>query len=159
MKKLMALLMGVVCAFSLTACGETAVEEPQEKVFSTSDIQAIVDAGAFSEELEELDADTAFMLYQLADYGLLREDLTEAAVIRSAGATCEEGAVLVFTDAARADIAAEALGDYLENQIETNVDYHPNEIPKLEGAVLKVRENTVLMTVANDAAAVRSVYE
>ena len=67
--------------------------------------------------------------------------------------------MLVFTDAARADIAAEALGDYLENQIETTVDYRPIEIPKLEGAVLKVRENTVLMTVANDAAAVRSVYE
>ena len=99
------------------------------------------------------------MLYQLAEYGLVREDLTEAAVIRSAGATCEEGAVLVFADAAKADTAAEALGDYLENQIETNVDYRPNEIPKLEGAVLKVRENTVLMTVANDAAAVRSVYE
>ena len=67
--------------------------------------------------------------------------------------------MLVFADAAKADPAAEALGDYLENQIETNVDYRPNEIPKLEGAVLKVRENTVLMTVANDAAAVRSVYE
>ena len=51
MRKLTALLLGIVCAFSLTACGETAVEAPQEKVFSTSDIQTIVDAGAFSEGL------------------------------------------------------------------------------------------------------------
>ena len=30
----------------------------------------LVDAGAFSESLEEVDADTAFALYKLADYGL-----------------------------------------------------------------------------------------
>ena len=159
MKRWIALLMSVICAVSLTACGAAEGEEAPEKGFSASDLEKIVGVGAFSEDLEELDADTAFMLYKLADYGLAREDLTEAAVLRSAGATCEEGAVLVFSDAEKAGVAAEALEDYLESQIATNVDYRPDEIPKLEGAILKVQGNTVLMTVANDAAAVRSVYE
>ena len=159
MKKLMALMMGIVCAIGLTACGEKAQEAPQEQKFETTLVEAAAQAGAFSEELEELDADTAFMLYKLADFGLIREDLTEAAVLRSAGATCEEGAVLIFADEAKAGVAAEAMGSYLEGQIEGNEDYRPNEIPKLEGAILKTQGNTLLMVVANDAAAVRSLFE
>ena len=159
MKKLMALMMGIVCAIGLTACGEKAQEAPQEQKFETTLVEAAAQAGAFSEELEELDADTAFMLYKLGDFGLVREDLTEAAVLRSAGATCEEGAVLIFADEAKAGVAAEAMGSYLEGQIEGNEDYRPNEIPKLEGAILKTQGNTLLMVVANDAAAVRSLFE
>ena len=159
MKKLMALMMGIVCAIGLTACGEKAQEAPQEQKFETTLVEAAAQVGAFSEELEELDADTAFMLYKLADFGLIREDLTEAAVLRSAGATCEEGAVLIFVDEAKAGVAAEAMGSYLEGQIEGNEDYRPNEIPKLEGAILKTQGNTLLMVVANDAAAVRSLFE
>lgn len=159
MKKLMALMMGIVCAIGLTACGEKAQEAPQEQKFETTLVEAAAQVGAFSEELEELDADTAFMLYKLADFGLVREDLTEAAVLRSAGATCEEGAVLIFADEAKAGVAAEAMGSYLEGQIEGNEDYRPNEIPKLEGAILKTQGNTLLMVVANDAAAVRSLFE
>ena len=160
MKKLLALMLGVVCALGLTACGGTEEKSPaQEKELELTLVTGMVQAGAFSEELEELDADTAFMLYRLADYGLSREDLTDAAVLRSAGATCEEGAVLLFTDEEKAGKAAEAMGDYLAGQIEANENYRPNEIPKLEGAVLKVQGKTLLLAVANDAAAVRSLFE
>lgn len=159
MKKLLALMLGVVCVLGLTACGEKAPASAQEQGYELGALASMVEAGAFSEELEELDGDTAFMLYKLADYGLVREDLTDAAVLRSAGATCEEGAVLIFADGEKADVAAEALSSYLESQIEANESYRPNEIPKLQGAVLKVQGNTVLLAVANDAAAVRSVFE
>ena len=147
MKKLTALMVAFVCVLTMSACGSKSEVE----VFTLESLNRVQEAGAFSEELEELDADTAFMLYQLADYDLSREDLTEAAVMRSAGATCEEGAVLIFSDADKAAKAAEAVGDYLEGQIEANADYRPNEIPKLEGAVLITRANTLLMVVPNDA--------
>ena len=159
MKNIVKLLLGLVCAMALVACGGQQEQMTEEPGFALSDVQAMVDAGAFSDELEELDADIAFMLYKLGDYGLVREDLTDAAVLRSAGATCEEGAVLVLKDAAAAEKAAEALGGYLESQIDSNVDYRPAEIPKLEGATLMTRGNTVLLAVANDAAAVRSLFE
>ena len=155
MKKLMALMLAFVCVLTMTACGG----KTEGEVFNLESLDKVQQAGAFSEELEELDADTAFMLYKLADYGLSRENLSEAAVERSAGATCEEGAVLIFSDAEKANAAAEAMGDYLESQIEANVNYRPNEIPKLEGAILLVRANTVLLVVPNDAAAVRNLFE
>ena len=159
MKKLLALLLGAGMLLGMTACGQKEETPAPVKSFETSLVQELVNAGAFSEELEELDADTAFMLYRFAEYGMVREDLTDAVVLRSAGATCEEGAVLIFADGEKASAAAEALEDYLDSQIETNEDYRPNEIPKLQGAVLKVEGNSVLMAVPNDAAAVRNVFE
>ena len=57
----------------LAACGgaeEKAGFDPEIT------LQALADAGAFSEELEELDGDTAFTLYGLGNSGLEREDLT-----------------------------------------------------------------------------------
>jgi len=135
--------------------------------YSVEDVRAIADAGAFSEELEELDGDTAFALYKLADYGLEREELADCAVLRSAGATCEETAVLVLTGGSgdagdsleQAETAAAALEDYVKGQIAANEDYRPGEIPKLEEALVRRSGNTVLLVVANDLEAAKSAIE
>ena len=74
MKKLMALMMAIVCVLTMTACG--GEKQKSVSAFTVETVNEVQKAGAFSEELEELDADTAFMLYKLADYGLVREDLS-----------------------------------------------------------------------------------
>lgn len=140
-------LLILLCLFALTSCQGKTEAAP---AYDTTRLQAMVDAGAFSEELEELDGDTAFALYRLADYGLSREDLTDCAVLRSAGATCEEGAVLIWKTQDQAKQATQALADYIQGQIESNRDYRPGEIPKLEKALIDCRENTLLLAVAND---------
>ena len=152
MKKLLTVTLALALALGLTACGGKA-----EKTYTTKDVQAMADAGAFSEELEELDADIAFALYKLADYGLAREELTDCAVLRSAGATCEEGAVLVFASADKAKTAEGALKDYIQSQIEANEDYRPDEIPKLEDAYISQRGITLLLVVANDIDSAKDV--
>lgn len=154
MKKLLTVTLALALVLGLTACGGKA-----EKTYTTKDVQAMADAGAFSEELEELDADIAFALYKLADDGLVREDLTDCAVLRSAGATCEEAVVLVFTDSDKAETAADALKDYIQHQIDENTDYRPAEIPKLENAYIDRRGESVLMVVANDIDAAKKAVE
>ena len=144
MKKLLPIVLALSLALSLSACGGG------EESYKPEDVRAMADAGAFSEELEELDGDTAFALYGLADRGLEREDLTDCAILRSAGATCEEGAVLVFTGADKAKTAKEALENYVQSQIEANTEYRPAEIPKLEAALVDVRGETLLLVVANE---------
>ena len=116
-------------------------------------------AGAFSETLEELDGDVAFTLYRLADYGLTQEDMKECAVLRSAGATCEEAAVLVFTDSDKAESAEQAMKDYVQSQIDANRDYRPAEIPKLEEALVDRRGESVLLVVAEDRQAAEHAVE
>ena len=140
----------------LAACGgaeEKAGFDPEIT------LQALADAGAFSEELEELDGDTAFTLYGLGNSGLEREDLTAAKVLRSAGATCEEGAVLVFTSGDQAQTAVQVLGDYVQKQIDSNRDYRPQELPKLESAVIMQGGQYVVLIVAADNSAARTIAE
>ncbi len=161
MKKIITLFLAGLTVLSLAACGQTN-PEPEPRRFELTDVQTLAEEGVFSEELEQLDADIAFALYHLADYGLTLKDLTDAAMLRSAGATCEEAAVLLFDVddwAEKTDKAVQALEDYLQNQIDTNVDYRPDEIPKLESALLEARGNRVVLVVANDAAKAKSLLE
>ena len=148
MKRAFGLMLAVMLALVLTACEDSSGEQPRN--FTTGDVQNLVEAGVFSEELEELDADVAFALYRLGDCGLSREDLMEAAVVRSAGATCEEAAVLLFVDEKAAERAEQAMEDYLEGQIESNINYRPDEIPKLENAILEKRAEGMVLVVAHD---------
>ena len=153
MKKLLHMTLVLALLLGLSACAKGG-DNDAPPLYGTYHVAALVEAGAFSEELEELDGDTAFMLYKLADYDLEREDLKDCAVQRSAGATCEEAAVLVFTSADKAKTAKGALEDYVQGQIEANTDYRPAEIPKLEVALVDVRGETLLLAVANDREAV-----
>ncbi len=154
MKKLLAITLALALGLGITACGGKDAGG-----YKTADVQAMADAGAFSETLEELDADVAFALYKLADAGLEREDLKDCAVLRSAGATCEEGAVLVLSGEKAAKSAGDALKTYVQGQIDANVDYLPAEIPKLEGAYIDVKGSTVLMVVANNLDAAKNAVK
>lgn len=152
------LLAALTCGvLLLAACG--GGETSGDAAWTKEDAQKILDSAAFSEELEELDLDTAWMLYGLGDAGLERESLTDGVCRRSAGATCEELTVLIFDSAQTAEAALDALDGYLEGQIASNTDYRPAEIPKLEGAWVEQRENTVLMAVADDMDAAKAAVE
>ena len=158
MKKLLHMTLVLALLLGLSACAKGG-DNDAPPLYGTYHVAALVEAGAFSEELEELDGDTAFMLYKLADYDLEREDLKDCAVQRSAGATCEEAAVLVFTSADKAKTAKGALEDYVQGQIDANTDYRPAEIPKLEGALVDVRGETLLLAVANDLEAAKEAVK
>jgi hypothetical protein len=146
MKKRVLLGLILACVLCLTACGA----QSKSSVWTEENAQTILSSGAFSETLEEVDADTAFALYQLSGQSLNRDALTGCFVRRSAGATCEELAFLQFSEQAQAASAKDALDAYVQNQIAANQDYRPSEIPKLESAWVEQRGNTLLLVVAND---------
>lgn len=135
------LLTGLL--LSLAACG--GQEETPLRDFTTADAQTLLNSDAFSEALEEIDLDIACELY-----GLDRNKVNEGAVYGSTGATAEELAIFVFTDADTAQAAQETFQTRIADRSETMKDYLPNEVPKLEKAVLEVRGVTLLFVVAND---------
>lgn len=153
-KSVFCLLAALALVLTLAACGGG---KPSSSPYDTSLPQAIAEAGAFSEELDSLDGDTAFFLFHLADYGIQREEMTDCTMLCSSGGTCEQAAVLVFDWAgdSQADAVKSALDDYVKGQISANENYRPAEIPKLEDALIQQQGDSFLLVVANDLEAAK----
>lgn len=149
MKKVLSVFLLVGMILSLCACGG---KETTPRDFTLEDAQTLLDSAAFSEPLEEIDLDIACYLY-----GLDQDTVSEAAVYGSTGATAEELAVFVFTGA---DAATEAKAHFeirITYRTDSMADYLPNEVPKLEKAVLEQRGATLLFVVANDYTPVKDL--
>lgn len=153
MKKVLGVVMALVCLMSLIACGG----KENSAAYTKDQAQKIMDGGVFSEQLEDLDLDTAWSLYQFETAGLSRDQLTDGVVHRSSGGTCEELALLIFQDADAAKTAKSALETYLQSQIEENKNYRPAEIPKLEDPFLQQADNTVLLVVSGNTENVKNL--
>lgn len=143
MKKLLSVFLLAGLCLSLAACGGKEPDPPRD--FTTADAQTLLDSSAFSESLEEIDREIACYLYELDP-----DQVSEAAVYGSTGATAEELAVLVFSDADAAAAAKAHFETRIADRTEAMKDYLPNEVPKLEKAVLEVRGATLLFVVASD---------
>lgn len=134
---------------SLTACGKKVQEFD---VAATP--KALMEAGAFSEDLEELEEVILLRLYEMDE-----SKVSKAAGFASTGLTAEEVAVFQMVDETAAQEAEALLQAHLEYQKESNVDYRPNEMPKLDKAVVERRGKTLLFLVANDYAAAGKALE
>ena len=141
MKKL--IFGALMCALLLVGCGQT---EPQKEPSfpATVTVQALLDSGAFSEELEELDP---LLLFPLSsDAAMYKGSL----LYYSTGATAETAAVIAVRDVDQVEQTEAALRTWLDGQIEAERDYRPAEAAKLENAILEARGNSVLLVVAAD---------
>ena len=149
MDKRLALPMIALCLL-LTGCGSTNGEEP----YDAQDVQTLLEAELFSESLEEVDSSVLYGLYGL-DAGLM----SSSVAYLSTGATAEEVALFILNDAEDADTVQTACEKRVTDQIPACESYNPAEVTKLEGAVISVRDNTVLLVVGQDPAAVRDAVD
>lgn len=146
MKKMVCALMAVVLLLAGTACEKEPEKEPSFPAEVT--IQALLDSGAFSEPLEELDLDIAVMMFWLnGDV----EEYEGSKIYYSTGATSEIAAVISVRDESKVPEVDAALKAWVNSQIEAEKDYRPDEVPKLENAIIEARGFTVLLVVAADA--------
>ena len=145
MKKILCILMTVVLLLVGTACEKEPEKEPSFPATMTT--QTLLDSGAFSEPLEELDLDIAVMMFWL------NGDVAEyegSKIYYSTGATSEIAAVISVRDEGKVPEVEQALKAWVNSQIEAEKDYRPAEVPKLENAIVEARGFTVLLAVAAD---------
>ena len=115
----------------LTACGGTADEAGYDPAAAA---QALLDSGAFTQALDAL-------------------------VYASLSAGAEEIAVLKLGSAGAAEAALTALENRVAEQREALESYQPEEVGKLDSAIVEQKGNTVLLVVAADAALARSTLD
>lgn len=142
-------LFAALLIFGLSACGPVQVDP-------AAALQTIRDTVPFSEELTELDKAAICKNYDLEE-----DDLAGCAAAIGSGATAENAVVLEGVDSAAAERLEAAMRAFLEDWIEGYSDYKPEEVPKLEQAVLRTRGSYVILCVSADsgkaAAAVKDI--
>ena len=152
MKKLAVILTALALA-ALAACGG---KDPAPAGYDPeTTAKALLDSGAFTQELSQLDAD------MVSAYLGLEQEPKEAVVYTSLEGGYEELAVLAMADEDAAAGAKEAVEAHVtaQTETETEVQYKPEDLPKLKNAVVRQAGNTVVLVVAADYDAVSAVLD
>lgn len=152
MKRLFTGLISMALFFTLAACGDQ--NNAQTPFDPAADATALLETSAFSETLMEIDKETACTLY-----GIDGGTVTASAFYGSTGATAEELAILTLDSEDSAAAAVKALEQRVSDRKEALADYQPQEIDKLNGAIVSQRGSSVMLVVASDYSPVNTMLE
>lgn len=143
MRKGLSLFCAAVLCLTLAACGGgKAAPAPFDP---ESDAKALMETqGVFSGALTEIEQEVACALY-----GMDESSVTASAVYGSTS-TAEELAIFTFSDETSAQTAGELLGYRVEDRRDELENYLPNELPKLDKAVIEIRGASALLVIAAD---------
>lgn len=126
MKKVfMPVLIAVLCAALLCGCGAGSAEIDPEAL-----AQELAEKVPFEDQLSLAPEAAAEKLYAIVD-------AERAFIYTGSGATAEEIAVFEFADEAGAKDGLALARQRIERQTEDYASYIPEELPRLENAVLR----------------------
>ena len=156
----------ILAALAVTcACASCGDEKADDKGGDTSAAQTDTKAADAAATADKLKSDIAFEdeLVEF-DSGKIEKILgvapdaykTAKVYVSSTGATPEEIACFEANDN-MADTIKASLETRLTNQKNTFTDYKPEQAPKLEDAVLVVKENFVYLCVSGDSAKAKEI--
>lgn len=151
-KNISALFIAILCIFALTGCkGKEAKEVSVDPAQLVSDLGATVTSSTLSDVSTEVRTDT----YMTLDAAQI-ENITAA--LNSGTGACEI-AVITCKDVSYTAEAEKQLKSYLDNRAELFAGYAPEEVPKLEDALIKSAGNYVVLCVTDDTSAAENVLK
>ena len=145
MKKVM--LAAMMAAMLLTSCNE----QPKDVDISALASQ-IVGEVSFDDSLSEIDDDMISMLYSIDGY-------TDAVLYKGSGATAEEVAIFKMETTDDAKEALEEAQAHIQSQIESYESYIPEEVSRLEDAIVRQDGCYVCVVVSGDSAAAEKLLD
>ena len=138
--KWIAALAAIALCMSVAACGGSVADVDVNKA-----ADAIKSGTTFTDELTKTDTENAEKLYQV-DASLVQD----VCVYIGTGATPEEIAVWKAKDDNGAAKLKEAAQGRLDTQKQRFTDYNPEQMPKIESAVLEESGKTVVLCISAD---------
>lgn len=145
MKKTIVILITLSLLLAAAGCGGKEETAPMDGAALT---RSLLSSGCFSVKLEELPASKAQVFY-----GVDGSRLQNAWLYHAEGVCKEQIAVFQAVDETAAGEIVPILREMLENDIRADKDYAPDEVPKLEKAVLRQSGEWVVLVVAADPTA------
>lgn len=150
MKRILSFLMTTVLAIGIcTSCGSSetiANPTPQEIV------DALLKEVSFEEQLVQLSEEEI-------DFKVTMEDGVEGLMYISGGSTAEEIAVFKAPDKNSAKRMLNGTKEYLDAQKSSFADYLPEEVKRIEDAVLVQKGNYVVLCVCAQTDTAKSVID
>lgn len=141
----------VLFCLLLSACGGGSAKDFDP----TATAKALQESSAFSEPLVSMEKEQVCgPLYEIR-----AESVKDYAVFTTPTAGAEEIAILTLSDEASAQAALAALQQRVSDQKEALASYQPDEVEKLDHAILEQRGNSVLLVVSNDQTAAKKVLD
>ena len=143
MKKILIAMLSVLMIVSLLG---GCAEKQQKELDAASVADAILAAGVFEDELTEMPASRLSTYYLLAE-----SDLKAYKVYRSSTqSTPEEIAVFTASSSDTLETVKKAVDTRLEDLKAQYQDYQPQEMYKLENALVETSGDTVILVVSAD---------
>lgn len=134
-------LMLGCCAGLITGCSTKSDKEVSIKSLADELKTKIT----YEDELSEIDKDAAVQIYNLDAI-----DIADCIAYISTGATPEEIVVISTNNATDALKVEELLKRRVEEQKESFRDYEPDELKKLDDAVVEEEGNTVVLSISKE---------
>lgn len=148
-KKVLTYIMAVIMVVTITGCAK------EEKAVDAAALgEALLNNITYTDEMAAIDLETAEMVYYFGE-----ASVTNAYIYESSGATAEEIAVFQCADEASADIMEKAVAERVEEQKESFENYVPEELVKLDAAVIARSGNVVILSVSADAEKARQIID
>ena len=148
MKRCAAALAAALC-MTVAGCGKQ-----QAEINPADAVQQLKDSMSFTDQMTDMDSAGACRFYDVDT-----ELVQDSAAYVGSGATAESLAVFEATDADAAERIADALQTFTDSWIKGYSDYKPEEVPKLESAVLEQDGVYVVFCVTADNAAAKTAVQ
>lgn len=154
MKKIVSLLLVLaLCLLSITACSG---DKAQGDIDVAAAAQQAKDAGGYTDELIQLTDETI-----LSSYALLDTQKLESYAVYVSGTMGTPEEVAVLTGKSDEDVAGilAAVQRRVEDLTINFEDYRPDEMPKIQNAVIVEKGRTVLFAICPEHDAVQKVFD
>lgn len=138
MKNFLISIISLLLAFCCVACGNFTLESDKLE-------KDVIDNVKFSSPLEEIDnVDTINVLYALP------EGVTANSVWRGNSISADEFCIFTASDSSGADATEQMALERISSQKETYQSYAPDEVTKLNNAIISKKGNYVVLLVTDD---------
>ncbi len=148
-KRVSAVVTIAAMFLALAACGKKAADFDVEAL--GNDLSQKI---TYADTLSPMDIDTAGMFLNLSDV-----NVTKAAIYEGSGGTAEEIVVLECASDDDAKKAEQVLKTRVSEQIESFTDYVPEELTKLNAAVIKVSGKYAVLSVSDTPDEARKIID
>ena len=150
MRKWTLALVFVLVVMLFAGCGGGG-DEKAEIESPAALAEELLDPSVFGDIMTQVDAAAALPIYFLEDAGV---DSQSSVFYFSTGATADELAIVQTTDV---DAAVNAFNQRVEVQSQSFANYVPEEVPKLEEAIVVSNDSYVVLCVAENVEAAQEI--